>query len=84
MQEQPTNADQGRGADPAHQAHDEIHVVPPSWQPLIVGLGLALTLAGIALTPIMWIVGIVVSIIGMVNWLTELRRDYRAPSADDL
>jgi hypothetical protein len=83
MQEQPTRTHHNPDQDPTHQPHDEIHVVSPSWQPLIVSFGLALTLAGIALTPIMWIVGIVISIIGMVNWLTELRRDYRAPSPDD-
>ncbi len=69
-------------ADPTHQPHDEMHVVAPTWQPLVTAIGIALTLAGIAVTPFMWIAGIVIMITGIVNWLTELRRDYQAPSAD--
>lgn len=69
-------------ADPTHQPHDEMHVVAPTWQPLVTAIGIALTLAGIAVTPIMWIAGLVIMITGIVNWLTELRRDYKAPSAD--
>jgi len=71
-----------RDGDPTHQPHDEMHVVQPSWQPLILAIGIALTLAGIAVTPIMWIAGLVIIIIAVVNWLTELRRDYQGPSAD--
>jgi len=69
-------------ANPTHQPHDEAHVVAPTWQPLVTAIGIALTLAGIAVTPIMWIAGLVIMITGIVNWLTELRRDYKAPSAD--
>ena len=59
-----------------------MHVVAPTWQPLVTAIGIALTLAGIAVTPIMWIAGLVIMITGIGNWLTELRRDYKAPSAD--
>ncbi len=69
-------------ANPTRQPHDEMHVVAPTWQPLVTAIGIALTLAGIAVTPIMWIAGLVIMITGIVNWLTELRRDYKAPSAD--
>ncbi len=69
-------------ADPTHQPHDEMHIVAPTWQPLVTAIGIALTLAGIAVTPIMWIAGLVIMITGIVNWLAELRLDYKAPSAD--
>ena len=76
----PPNTPNGAGSPP--QPHDDIHIVAPTWQPLVTAIGIALTLAGIAVTPIMWIAGLVIMITGIVNWLTELRRDYKAPSAD--
>ena len=64
-----------------HAAHvDAVHVVEPSWQPLILAVGITLTLAGTIVTPIMWIVGLVVVIVAGVNWVTELRRDYHPAS----
>lgn len=80
--QQPQQDDAGHAADPTYQSHDEPHVVPPSWQPLILAIGITLTLAGIAITPIMWIAGLVISITAIVNWLGQLRRDYHGPSAD--
>lgn len=82
MEQQPPGQTGARAADPTHQSHDEMHVVAPSWQPLILAIGIALTLAGVAVTPIMWIAGLVITITGVVNWLSELRRDYQGPSAD--
>jgi mannose/fructose/N-acetylgalactosamine-specific phosphotransferase system component IID len=76
----PPNTPNGAGS--LAQPHDDIHIVAPTWQPLVTAIGIALTLAGIAVTPIMWIAGLVIMITGIVNWLTELRRDYKAPSAD--
>ncbi len=63
--------------DPMHGGrHDEVHVVAPSWQPLLFAVAFTLTLAGTVLTPIMWIAGLALGIISIVNWMTELRRDY--------
>lgn len=69
--------------EPTLRAPDEMHVVPPSWQPLLLAVGLTLTLAGIAVTPVMWMVGTVLSISAIVNWLTELRRDYHTAGHDE-
>lgn len=82
MQQPPAESGRARAADLTHQAHDEMHVVAPSWQPLLLAIGIALTFAGIAVTPIMWIAGLVIAITAIVNWLGELRRDYQGPSAD--
>jgi len=64
-----------------HAAHvDAVHVVEPSWQPLILAIGITLTLAGVVLGAVYWIVGLVVVIVAGVNWVTELRRDYHPAS----
>lgn len=84
MQQQQPRPQGDTTTDPALHPHSEVHVVPPTWQPLILAIGITLVLAGIAVTPIMWIVGAVICIIAIVNWLGELRRDYQAPSADHL
>jgi len=88
---QPVSRDDGGGPAPltgptsasgrAHADHaDAVHVVEPSWQPLILAVGITLTLAGTIVNPIMWIVGLVVVIVAGVNWITELRRDYHPAS----
>jgi len=64
-----------------HAAHvDAVHVVEPSWQPLILAIGLTMTLSGVVVGPVLWIVGLVVVIVAGVNWVTELRRDYHPAS----
>lgn len=73
----------GSVGEPAPHASEEIHVVPPSWQPLVLALGLTLTLAGTAVTPLLWMAGMVVSMSAIVNWLTALRRDVHPVGRDD-
>ena len=72
----------GVGAHAAHHAaHDEIHVVAPTWQPLLLSLGITMALAGTVLSPLMSIVGLVLMIVSLVNWISEMRGDFRATRA---
>jgi len=68
-----------------HGGHgaDEMHVVEPSWQPLLLAIGLTALLGGSIISPWIWIPGAVLTIVAIVNWLSELRREYQPAGLDD-
>lgn len=51
---------------------------PPSWKPIIVAVGLAIALTGVVLTWLVVVVGLVVSIVAIVGWVRDARKEFDA------
>ncbi len=61
-------------AEPAQTAQVEeehIHLPSPSWAPIILALGLAGIVFGVVLTPVLLILGVVVTVIGLGMWIMD-------------
>lgn len=65
-------------------AGDEIHVVAPTWQPLLLAAGLTMSLAGtIVFTPILLMIGLAVAISALGNWIVLIRKDFHHTDNSD-
>jgi hypothetical protein len=53
------------------------HMVKPTYWPMVVAFGIALLLWGVVSSPIISAIGLFFFILGMANWIGELRRDAR-------
>jgi hypothetical protein len=64
----------------AHDEHeDEIHMPPNSYWPLVTALGVSLGLLGIATlqsSPVIFIVGILIMLVGVGGWIRDARKEY--------
>ena len=61
---------------PPPQAGEQIHVPTPSLYPLLLAVGLTLSLVGITTTLILTAVGIVITVPTLVRWIRSARADY--------
>lgn len=65
--------------DPAaHAEQEEIHLPGPSWWPLTLAIGLALTLTGLVLSPVVLAAGAVIGLTSLGLWIRDARREYGA------
>ncbi|MEJ7825040.1 MAG: hypothetical protein WKF48_06400 [Solirubrobacteraceae bacterium] len=67
---------------PVPPAGEKIHLPGPSIQPLLLALGITLTLVGVTLGRFMLIGGLVLTIWVTIRWIADTRRDIRALPAD--
>lgn len=51
----------------SHDSHDEIHMPPPSFAPIVVAAGMTLTLMGL-LNTLLLIIGAVILAVGVGMW----------------
>jgi len=69
-----TELKQGSHAD----AHEAIHLPPPSIWPAVLALGIALLLTGLVLNPIVLFVGVVMALSATALWVRDARREFDA------
>jgi len=64
--------------EPSHKAtdHGAVHVSPPSWWPLTMAIGLALTLTGLVINRVMLVVGVVLGVTSLALWVRDARREF--------
>ena len=69
------------GGEPGddHGHGEEIHMPPNSWWPMVVSIGVALTLVGIIFLdlPFVIIIGVVIMLGGVVMWVVDARKEYQ-------
>jgi hypothetical protein len=53
-----------------------IHLPPPSIWPLVVAGGISLLTAGVAVGPVVGVVGAALLVIGLGGWIQEMRRGH--------
>jgi len=61
--------------DPAPPAGEEIHLPGPTLLPLIVAVGLTLTVVGTTINLLISVVGLVIFVIATIRWIQDVRRD---------
>lgn len=61
--------------DTAGAAHDAMHLPGPTWWPLLLAIGVALTLTGLIVSPIMLAIGAVVGVASLGLWVRDARRE---------
>jgi hypothetical protein len=63
-----------------HSAETEthgFHLPPPSILPAALALGITCLLTGLVLSPILLLLGVVITIVSFVLWVRDARREYR-------
>jgi cytochrome c oxidase subunit 1 len=58
-------------AAPEKPASEHIHVPPPSYWPLVLALGIVLSISGFIYGPILTAVGLVIFVIGFAGWIAQ-------------
>jgi hypothetical protein len=54
-----------------------VHIPGPSFRPLIASIATAALLLGLVIDPVVFIAGLLMSVIGLVGWLVDARKEYR-------
>ena len=57
--------------------HATPHEPAPSFSPILMAVGIALLLTGLVLSPVMVVVGAIVSLASLATWIMAARREYR-------
>jgi hypothetical protein len=61
---------------PPPDAGEQIHVPTPSLYPLLLAVGLTLSLVGITTTLVLTGVGVLITVPTLVRWIRSARADY--------
>jgi plastocyanin len=67
----------GDGARAADGPPAGVHVPGPSFRPLLASIAAAAMLLGLVIDPIVFVAGLLMTIIGLVGWLIDARKEYR-------
>ena len=54
-----------------------VHVPGPSFRPLLASIAAAALLLGLVIDPVVFVAGLLMTVIGLLGWLTDARREYR-------
>ena len=54
-----------------------VHVPGPSFRPLLASISAAAMLLGLVIDPIVFVAGILMTIVGLLGWLNDARKEYR-------
>jgi hypothetical protein len=69
-------AEEVRVSDPqAEEAGEAIHLPGPSYQPVVLAFGLTLAVTGVVLFPIVAVIGGVISLVALIGWIRDTRRE---------
>jgi hypothetical protein len=54
---------------------EEIHLPGPSLLPVLLTVGITLALVGITLGPVIWVPGVILTLVVTVRWIADTRRE---------
>ena len=57
------------------EAHEAIHLPPPSIWPVVLAVGIALLLTGLIINLVMVIIGAVITVLSIAFWIRDARRE---------
>jgi hypothetical protein len=63
---------------PVPPAGEEIHLPGGSAQPVLLAIGITIALLGVTMGPLIWIPGVVLSLVVTIAWIRDARREYSA------
>jgi membrane protein implicated in regulation of membrane protease activity len=61
--------------EPAGERGEAIHLPGPTYIPVVVAFGLTLLVCGVVISLVMSAIGAVITIIALVRWIRDTRRD---------
>jgi hypothetical protein len=67
---------------PVPPAGEEIHLPGPSLQPLLLAVGITLSLVGVTIGRFVMVCGLILTVWVIVRWIADTRRDINALPAD--
>jgi hypothetical protein len=62
-------------SDAPPPASEDIHLPGPSYLPIIVALSITAALVGLLVTPLIFVAGLVVTVVAVVVWARDARSD---------
>jgi plastocyanin len=54
-----------------------VHVPGPSYRPLLASISAAAMLLGLVIDPVVFVAGLLMTVIGLLGWLNDARKEYR-------
>ena len=54
---------------------EPVHLPGPTYLPVIVAFGVTLIVAGVVITPFISLAGLLITVIAVVRWVRETRKD---------
>jgi len=60
-----------------------VHIPGPSFRPLIASIATAALLLGLVIDPVVFIAGLLMTVIGLVGWLVDARKEYHEVEKSD-
>jgi len=60
-----------------------VHIPGPSFRPLLASISAAAMLLGLVIHPAVFVAGVLMTVIGLLGWLNDARREYAATVAAD-
>ncbi len=67
---------------PVAPVGEEIHLPGPSLQPLLLAVGITMTLLGVTMGMFVLVSGLVLTVWVIIRWIADTRRDINALPAD--
>ena len=61
---------------PVPPVGEEIHIPGPSAQPLLLTIGITVALLGVTLGALVWVPGVILTVVVLVSWIRDARREY--------
>jgi hypothetical protein len=55
---------------------EEIHIPGPSAHPILLTIGITISLLGVTLGPLIWIPGVVITLVVLFAWIREAKHEY--------
>ena len=54
---------------------EEVHLPGPSLLPVLLTVGITVALLGVTLGPVLWVPGVILSLVVIVLWVADTRRE---------
>ena len=61
---------------PVPPTGEEIHIPGPSAHPILLAIGVTVALLGVTMGPIVWIPGVIITLMVLVAWIRDARHEY--------
>jgi len=62
-----------RPETPVPPAGEPVHLPGPSYQPVLVAVGVSLGLSGIIISPIITVIGVILALVAIIRWMRDTR-----------
>ena len=62
---------------PVPPAGEEIHLPPGSAHPLLLTIGITISLLGVTLGPLIWVPGVIITVLVLFAWIRDAVHEYQ-------